>query len=80
MTRERRQQVREILEHVLRAVHGHVTSGRPMSVKSCDRAFRLVERTLSLERALVAEARAEESDSVEARGRREPVSQPSSTT
>lgn len=67
--------MREILEHVFRAVHRNVTSGKPMSVKDCYRAFRLVERTLSLERTFVAEALAEESGSAEARGRRDLVSQ-----
>ena len=80
MTKERRQQVREILESVLRAVHRHATSDKPMSIKDCSRAFRLVERTISLERTLVTEAKADEFSMVGARGRRDdPVTQPSST-
>ena len=79
MTKERRQQVREILENVLRTVHRHATSDKPMSMKDCSRAFRLVERTISLERTLVTEAKADEFSMVGARGRRDdPGTQPSS--
>ena len=61
--------MREIVESVLRALHRHVTADKPMSVTDCYRA-----------RTLVAEARADASGSVEAGGRRDPASQPSSTT
>lgn len=80
VTGARRQQVREIVESVLRALHRHVTADKPMSIKDCHRVFRLVERTLGLERTLVAEARVDESRSGEARVCRDPAPQPSSTT